>query len=327
MDIVKLKGIYVEGYGTIAKVVMQDKNLHVIAKAIYAYMNSFAGATNECFPTRSKMAYDLGINVKTITKYLGQLVENRYIKVEQQKENGRFTRNIYTILVSKNNDDEIDNQQNTVDQIADDQTLDYHQIPLNNNSLDKNNSYNNIYVQNSAVDDTAKQAVMLNFERFYSAYPKKKKRAKVLSWFLKHQPSCELVDKMLEAVKQQSFTIDWQKANGKYIPHPCSWLSAEAWENEIDPSEIADISEKSTSWLLAIELFERLRRQQYEKSTGNEKLIKPWAVVIDEYLSLERTKEREDRIFYAIQQATTLDYWQNRIVDAESLIKNINFIK
>ena len=36
MDIVKLKGIYVEGYGTIAKVVMQDKNLHVTAKAIYA---------------------------------------------------------------------------------------------------------------------------------------------------------------------------------------------------------------------------------------------------------------------------------------------------
>ena len=132
---------------------------------------------------------------------------------------------------------------------------------------------------------------------------------------------------MLEAVKQQSLTLDWQKANGKYIPHPCSWLNAEAWENEIDPSEIADISEKSTSRLLAIELFERLRRQQYEKSTENEKLIKSWAVVIDEYLSLERTKEREDRIFYAIEQATTADYWKSRIVDAENLIKNINFIK
>lgn len=180
---------------------------------------------------------------------------------------------------------------------------------------------------NGQLQETAQQVAMLNFERFYSLYPKKKKRAKVLSWFLKHQPSCELVAKMLEAVNQQSLTLDWQKANGKYIPHPYSWLNAEAWENEIDQSEIADTSEKSASRLLAIELFERLRRQHYEKSAKNEKLIKSWAVVIDEHLSLERTKEREDRIFYAIKQATTVDYWKGRIVDAESLIKNINFIK
>ncbi len=321
MDIVKLEGIYVEGYGTIAKSVMQDRNLHTTAKAIYAYMSSFAGGSQSCFPTRSKIAYDLQISNETLGKYLKQLSENGYITIEQTKKKGRFACNIYTILCTKKPCTEITVTENS----------EYGNLDANNNSLNKNSSFNNnndnIYVQNSAANGAAKQKALLNFERFYSLYPKKKKKAKALSWFLKHQPSCELVDKMLEAVKQQSLTLDWQKANGKYIPHPCSWLNAEAWENEIDPSEIADISEKSTSRLLAIELFERLRRQQYEKSTENEKLIKSWAVVIDEYLSLERTKEREDRIFYAIEQATTADYWKSRIVDAENLIKNINFIK
>lgn len=317
MDIVKLKGIYVEGYGTIAKVVMQDRNLHVTAKAIYAYMNSFAGGSQSCFPTRSKMAYDLQISNETLGKYLKELSENGYITIEQTKKQGKFACNIYTILCTKEPCAEITDTENS----------ECGNLDSINNNLNKNNSYNNIYVQNSAVDDNAKQAAVLNFERFYSLYPKKKKRAKVLGWFLKYQPSCELMDKMLEAVNQQSLTLDWQKANGKYIPHPYSWLNAEAWDNEVDPSEIADTSEKSVSRLLAIELFERLRRRQYEKSAKNEKLIKSWAVLIDEYLSLERTKEREDRIFYAIEQATSSDYWKDRIVDAESLIKNINFIK
>ena len=103
MDNAKLEGIYAEGYGIIAKTAMQDKNLHITAKAIYAYMVSFAGNSNNCFPTRSKIVYDLGINNKTFGKYLSQLIENGYIKAEQQKENGKFARNIYTILVSKAN--------------------------------------------------------------------------------------------------------------------------------------------------------------------------------------------------------------------------------
>ena len=66
MDIVKLEGIYVEGYGTIAKSVMQDRNLHTTAKAIYAYMSSFAGGSQSCFPTRSKIAYDLQISNESL---------------------------------------------------------------------------------------------------------------------------------------------------------------------------------------------------------------------------------------------------------------------
>ena len=86
-----------KGYGTIAKLAMQDQNLDIAAKAVYAYFNSFTGNGDNCFPTRKKICYDLKISNDTLGKYLRQLVETGYISIEQIKENGRFSHNIYTI--------------------------------------------------------------------------------------------------------------------------------------------------------------------------------------------------------------------------------------
>ena len=87
-----------KGFGTIPKLVMQDTSIHVVAKAIYAYFNSYAGGGNQCFPSRKKICNDLGISNDTFGKYLKQLTEHNYIKVEQVKENGRFSHNVYTLL-------------------------------------------------------------------------------------------------------------------------------------------------------------------------------------------------------------------------------------
>ena len=93
----EVQGINSKGFGTISKLVMQDRNLGCIAKALYAYFCSFAGGGSSCFPTRKKICFDLDISTDTYTKYLHQLVDNGYIQVQQIKENGRFSHNIYTI--------------------------------------------------------------------------------------------------------------------------------------------------------------------------------------------------------------------------------------
>lgn len=94
-----IKGIQVNsaGFGTISKLAMQDKRLHIAAKAIYAYFNSYAGGGDTCFPSRKKICFDLGISNDTLSKYLRQLTECGYITVEQIKEGGRFSHNIYTL--------------------------------------------------------------------------------------------------------------------------------------------------------------------------------------------------------------------------------------
>ena len=60
----------------VGKYVMQDRELHVIAKAIYSYVCTFG---NGAFPGRDKICYDLQINKNTYAKYMKQLVDYGYI--------------------------------------------------------------------------------------------------------------------------------------------------------------------------------------------------------------------------------------------------------
>lgn len=131
---------------------------------------------------------------------------------------------------------------------------------------------------------------------------------------------------MIESIKRQKQTINWQKENGRYIPYPATWLNARGWENEIKSQEIADLSENSVSRILAIELYETLKCKEFTLTTDTQKPVKSWAIDIEEYLSFERTREREDRIFYAIKAIQNSDKWRKIIVDAKSLIKDLNFI-
>lgn len=96
-DVIKGIPINSAGFGVIPKIVMQDKRLHISAKAIYAYFTSFAGGGDSCFPSRNKVCFDLGISNDTFGKYLRQLVDCGYINITQEKVNGRFSHNVYTL--------------------------------------------------------------------------------------------------------------------------------------------------------------------------------------------------------------------------------------
>lgn len=106
MESDRIKGIPIncKGFGTIPKLVMQDRTIDIAAKALYAYFNSFAGNGDSCFPSREKICEDLCISKDRFSKLLFQLTESGYITVIQAKnERGQFSHNIYQIesLVGK----------------------------------------------------------------------------------------------------------------------------------------------------------------------------------------------------------------------------------
>lgn len=117
------------------------------AKAVYAYFCSFAGAGDTCFPSREKMCIDLAITKNTLSKYITQLVKNGYITVEQIKENGRFSRNVYTLCGEVQTMEEASAtrktaSQKTAPQKTVSQNLGYEKMTPNNNNT-KTNSFNN----------------------------------------------------------------------------------------------------------------------------------------------------------------------------------------
>lgn len=51
-------------------------------------------------------------------------------------------------------------------------------------------------------------------------------------WTTKIKPENGTFKKIMSAVQKQKESEDWQKENGKYIPHPTTWLNGERWLDE-----------------------------------------------------------------------------------------------
>lgn len=146
-DSTKVKGIYKEGYGFIAKKIMKDRNLNVISKAIYAYICSYAGKGHNAFPSQKLISTDLGINVGTLVKYIKELKDSGYITVIQHKEKGKFSQNLYTINILPYRT------------AADTETTRYDQVDTNNNNINNNIKINNNSVNNTHSEEQEKKVI------------------------------------------------------------------------------------------------------------------------------------------------------------------------
>ena len=123
-NILELDGIFKNGYGFIAKSVMQDNQLSLQAKGLYGYLCSYSGKGKDVFPSRKKMCFDLNISNDTLGKYLKELKESNYIQIIQSKSDGRFSNNIYKI-----------NLKLPCAKILDTENLDTNNNNINNNKL------------------------------------------------------------------------------------------------------------------------------------------------------------------------------------------------
>lgn len=99
MDQIKYEGksILSKGYGIIPKLIMQA-NISIEAKAIYAYMCSFAGNGETAFPSIEKIIKDLNISESRFYRHRRQLIDCGFIKVQQNKIKGKVVNNTYIIL-------------------------------------------------------------------------------------------------------------------------------------------------------------------------------------------------------------------------------------
>jgi hypothetical protein len=70
------------------------------------------------------------------------------------------------------------------------------------------------------------------FDAFWSAYPKKRAKDDAQRAFNKRKPDAALLARMLDAIKTQRASEDWQKDSGKFIPYPATWLNDGRWQDE-----------------------------------------------------------------------------------------------
>ena len=134
-----MDGVMSKGYGTIPKLVMQHEDLSIEAKAIYAYLASFAGAGDTAYPSVSIMCKHLGISKDRFYRHRKALLDNDFIRITQHQNKGGWSNNIYTVV-------SMPSPQNKDTQNKDTQNTDTINNSIINNSIN-NNSINNIVVQ------------------------------------------------------------------------------------------------------------------------------------------------------------------------------------
>ena len=100
-NFIQVNGIMSHGYGFSPQLVMRDTRLTVEAKAIYAYMSSFAGSGLSAFPTIELQLHELGIGAKRYYKHRKLLEDLGYITIKQTriKKDGKSLndKNVYTL--------------------------------------------------------------------------------------------------------------------------------------------------------------------------------------------------------------------------------------
>ncbi len=96
-DTLLLKGIHSLGYGTVPKLVMLDNRISYKAKALYAYLCSFAGSGSTAVPKRADILRHLNISLNTFQAHIHDLIACNYITVEHRHIKGRFASNCYIL--------------------------------------------------------------------------------------------------------------------------------------------------------------------------------------------------------------------------------------
>jgi len=77
---------------------------------------------------------------------------------------------------------------------------------------------------------------LVHFDTFWSAYPKKIGKDKCKRWFESHKVESDLLEQMLTALDTQKRSDQWTREDGRFIPHPYTWLNQGRWQDEIEQS-------------------------------------------------------------------------------------------
>ena len=207
-----------EGYGVVGKKVMRDKNLTVIAKAVYCYLATFG---NGSYPSRSLITEELGINKDTYTKQLAQLKKLGYIRVEQVRTNGGvFKHNIYFIeqVPCPNSPDTVPPDTVPPDTVKPDTNI------TSSISTSLNSTSDNTPLPPKGEGET-------DFDKFWAVYPRKVSKPQAMRSWKKAVTNEKTVKEIMAAVEMAKASADWKKDGGKYIPYPATWLNNRRWED------------------------------------------------------------------------------------------------
>lgn len=168
-------GIFSQGFGFSPKLLMKDKNLTIEAKAIYAYLASYAGAGMSAFPSVDLICHDLSVTRQRYTKHRDLLVKHGYIRVEQQRNSTGFGKNLFVLVnnIEKYQNQTLQNQtlQNQPSGIVTTENSTHNSNSLKSNNLKSNNANKSMSGKPDNATESAKKIIDYLNEKAGRRYP------------------------------------------------------------------------------------------------------------------------------------------------------------
>jgi hypothetical protein len=75
--------------------------------------------------------------------------------------------------------------------------------------------------------------VLVEFDTFWNQYPKKQGKDAARKAWGKLNPNHTLNTLILTRLEAHKASEQWQRENGKYIPHASTWINGKRWEDEL----------------------------------------------------------------------------------------------
>lgn len=82
----------------IRKSVIFDTNLSRSARFLYVTLRSTAGSDASVTASVGTMCHSLGVNKRSLSRYVKELVAAKLLRVEQTRKNGSVSANTYTLI-------------------------------------------------------------------------------------------------------------------------------------------------------------------------------------------------------------------------------------
>ena len=92
-------------------------------------------------------------------------------------------------------------------------------------------------------------AFVVQFERFWEAYPKKKGKGAASTAFRRAMLGGAKFDEVMLAVAGHiQNDPDWKREGGQFIPHPSTWLNQKRWQDAIGPVNLNGGADAGDLW-------------------------------------------------------------------------------
>lgn len=195
--------------------ILMAKDLSLTARIVWAYLRHRQGGNLESWPSLPTIGDDLGFSKSSAGRAVAELELVGLLIVIPPAKTGRGHHSKYTIKGPSADRLEREKVHNTQKKGP----------PVGSNKNQGTRANNTCPPDGNGH---------LDFDLFWTAYPRKVKKPRALKAWQKINPDQGLFERIIAALELHKKSEQWQRDNGKFIPYPATWLNDESWNDEIE---------------------------------------------------------------------------------------------